>query len=169
MLQTPLDMTPHLGKTIDKFCQRSLGLKLNLNHCAHFVSHMMEYDALPTTCRNLSDADKALPEKGAGIRVNEIFNRSPGVGYWADRPLGLTSCLMFATITSNMRECGSILAMDDKAQKHVGIYHAGVVWHYGESKYGVVKMVDKVFITTYRHLYLTAGDTVKFFYGRFLK
>ena len=111
MLKSPPDMTPHLGKTIDKFCQRSLGLDLSQNHCAHFVSHMMEYDSLPTTCANQSDADKAMPEKGAALRVDEIFNRSSEVGHWADRPLGMVSCLAFATIASNMNECGSILAM----------------------------------------------------------
>ena len=70
MLKTPPDMTPYLGKTIDTFCQRSLGLKPKENHCAHFVSHVMEIESLAHTCRNQSDADKLLPGKGAAIRVN---------------------------------------------------------------------------------------------------
>ena len=68
-----------------------------------------------------------------------------------------------------MRECGSALAMDDNPLKHVGIYHTGAVWHYGLSRYGVVKDQEKIFIVKYKYEYILAGNTVKFFYGRFLK
>ena len=169
MRTSPPSLTGYLGKKIDQICQRSIVLDKSANHCAHFVSHIMEYDSLPHTCRNQSDADKLLPGKGAALRVNEIFNASPEVGPWADRPLSLTSCLIFATISSNMRECGNALAMDEHPKKHVGIYQEGVVWHYGLSRYGVVKDPEKMFIVKYKHEYITAGNTVKFFYGRFLK
>lgn len=169
MLKEPPALPPFLGKTIDKICQRSIIRDKAANHCAHFVSHVMEYDSLPHTCKNQSTADKLLPDKGAALRVNEIFNVAPEVGHWADRPLGLTSCLIFATISGNMRECGDALSMDEHPRKHVGIYRNGVIWHYGLTRYGVVKDQEMMFIIKFKHEYITAGDTVKFFYGRFLK
>lgn len=169
MLKEPPVLTPLLGKTIDKICPLPFGQQLDKNHCAHFVSHVMEYDSFPHTCKNTDAASKLLAGKGAALRVNELFNRSPEVGVWANRPLGLTSCLIFVTISSNLRECGDALAMDEHPRKHVGIYQSGVVWHYGLSRYGVVRAPEKAFIVLYKHLYITAGNTVRFFYGRFLK
>ena len=87
MLKTPPDMAPYLGKTIDTICQRSLGLDLSKCHCAHFVSHMMEYDSFPTTCKNLSTADKLLPGKGAAATqvAGSRERRQDRVGHPAHR------------------------------------------------------------------------------------
>lgn len=167
MRTEPPDLTAHLGKTIDKFCTRSIVTNKDASHCAHFVSHMMEYESFPHTCRNQSSADKVIPGLGAAIRVNELFNGAREVGHWSERPLGLVSCLIFVTISSNMRECGNVLAMDNNRLKHVGIYQNGVVWHYGLSR--VEKDQEKPFITKFTHRYIVAGNTVKFFYARFLK
>lgn len=167
MLKTPPDMTPHLGKTIDKFCQRGIVADKTANHCAHFVSHVMEYEDFTTTCKNQSKADQALPEKGAAIRVNEIFNVA-GTGSWSERPLHLTSCLIFVTNSGNMEKNGE---MKNGASKHIGIYINGVVWHYSNTSAGVIKQSSVLFINqcTHSRIYIKAGQTVAFFYGRFLK
>ncbi len=168
MLTSPPSLTEYLGKKINQLCPFSLGKDDSKNHCAHFVSHVMEYE-FAETCKNYSLADKQAAGKGAVIRVNSIFNVAPEVGPWSERPLSLASCLIFATISGNMRRCGHVLAMDNHRKKHIGIFLDGVVWHYSNTRDGVVKDQEKVFINKYKHAYITAGQTVEFFYGRFLK
>lgn len=169
MLTSPPALTDYLGKKIDQICPFSLGKKSSENHCAHFVSHVMEYDGFAVTCKNQTSADKQMAGKGAAIRVDNIFNVAPEVRPWADRPLGLRSCLIFVTISGNVRKCGHVLSMDEHPLKHVGIFLDGVVWHYSNSRAGVAKDQEKLFINKFKHAYITAGQTVEFFYGRFLK
>ena len=95
MLTSPPSLTEYLGKKIDQICPFSLGKDNSANHCAHFVSHVMEYDGFAVTCKNKTSADKQMVGKGAAIRVDNIFNVAPEVRPWADRPLGLRSSLIF--------------------------------------------------------------------------
>ena len=62
-----------------------------------------------------------------------------------------------------------MLAMNEHPLKHIGIFLDGVTWHYSNTRDGVVKDQEKVFITKFKHNYITAGQTVEFFYGGFLK
>lgn len=146
----------------------SLGKKLTENHCAHFVSHVMEYDGFAETCKNYTLADKQAAGRGAAIRVNDIFNITPDFGRWADKPLYLTSCLIFATNSGNMEwgDCRRI--MKNGKKKHIGIFIDGGVWHYSK-KNQVEKDPEILFIDKFTRAYMTAGQTVDFFYGRFLK
>lgn len=169
MLTSPPVLTEYLGKKIDQICPFSLGKDDSKNHCAHFVSHVMEYEFADTTCKNLTDADKQVAGKGAVIRVDNIFNVAAEVGPWTDRPLSLRSCLIFATISGNMRKCGHVLSMDKHPKKHIGIFLDGLVWHYSNTRDGVAKDQEKLFIIKFKHNYITAGQTVEFYYGRFLK
>ena len=168
MLTSPPALTDYLGKKIDQICPFSIGKNSSENHCAHFVSHVMEYE-FAETCKNYTLADKQAAGKGAAIRVNNIFNVAPGVGPWTDRPLGLTSCLIFVTISGNMTKGAKQPEMKNGTKKHIGIFIDGVVWHYNNSRAGVAKDQEKIFITKFEHNYITAGNTVEFFYGRFLK
>jgi len=169
MLAQSPSLTGYLGKKIDQICPFSLGKKSSENHCAHFVSHVMEYDGFAVTCKNQTAADKQMADKGAAIRVDDIFNVVPEVGPWTERPPGLTSCLIFATISGNMSRSGHRPKMKDGKKKHIGIFFDGAVWHYSNTRDGVVKDQEKLFITKFKHAYITAGQTVEFFYGRFLK
>lgn len=169
MLTSPPALTEYLGKKIDQICPFSLGKQASKNHCAHFVSHVMEYDGFAVTCKNQTSADKLLDGKGAAIRVDNIFNVAPEVGPWAGRSLSLRSCLIFVTISGNIRRCGHVLSMDDHEKKHVGIFLDGLVWHYDKARHGVEKDQELLFIKKFEHAYITAGQKVEFYYGRFLK
>lgn len=166
MLTKPPALADYLGKKIEQLCPFSLGKDNTKNHCAHFVSHVMEYDAFATTCKNRTSADKLLPGQGAAIRVNDLFNAAE-TGPWSARPLGLASCLIFVTNSGNIRH-GEML---DGESKHVGIYIDGVVWHYSSARKGVEKVSERLFIVAFSHsgAYIRAKQTVDFFYGRLLK
>lgn len=169
MLTSPPSLTDYLGKKIDKICPFSPGKDHSRNHCAHFVSHIMGYEFADTTCKNLTIADKQMAGKGVAIRVDDIFNVAPDVGPWTERPPGLTSCLIIATISSNVSRSGHRLKMGNKESKHIGIFIDGIVWHYSNIQDKVVKDQEIIFIKKFQHAYITAGQTVEFFYGRFLK
>lgn len=169
MLPAPPPLAPYLGKTMGQICPFSIGKINTQNHCAHFVGHVMEYEAFAETCKNYTAADKQIPGKGAVIRVDDIFNSSPEKGSWNQRPLRLTSCLIFATISSNINRSGQQLTMLKSPRKHIGIFANGVVWHYSNTQDKVVNDQELMFVKKFQHAYLTAGRTVEFFYGRFLK
>lgn len=169
MLTSPPPLDPYIGKTISQLCPFSMAKDNAQNHCAHFVGHIMEYENFTYTCKNNTLADKQAPGKGAVIRVDDIFNASPQTGPWAKRPPALTSCLIFVTVSSNIDPSGPRLRMRSAAKKHIGFYRDGSVWHYGNSQDKVVKDSRILFTQKFVHAYSTAGQTVEFFYGRYLK
>jgi len=164
----PENISQNLGHHISYLCKASLGTEDKKNHCAHFVSHVMEYELSGTTCKNLTLEDKKTVEKGATIRVNDIFNKTLSNSLWDSRPGCISSCLMFVTISSNVIKNGARLIMKNHRKKHIGIVHQGKVWNYSNSKNKVVADTVEEFIRKYKHAYITAGSTVNFYYGRFL-
>lgn len=168
MLSAPPSLAPLAGKSIGQICPFSIGKDKLRNHCAHFVSHVMEYE-FAETCKNFSFKDKHTVGKGAVIRVERLFNACPDVEAWADRPAVLTSCLIFVTVSSNVDRFGGRLRMKDNPKKHVGIFTHQTVWNYSNSLERVVFDPEKLFVDKFKHAYRTAGQTVEFYYGSFLK
>lgn len=168
MLTSPPRLQPYLGKNIGQLCPFSLGKDNTQNHCAHFVSHIMGYEQFAVNCRNQTSADKQIPGKGVAIRVDEIFNVTPDRDLWGQRPGGLTSCLIFVTITSNMIRAGNQLRMQKNPSKHIGFFIDDVVWHYSNGQDKVVKEHVILFVKKFYAEYRKYGQP-EFFYGRFLK
>lgn len=168
MLSQPPAMGAFLDKHISSLCTFKIAAKNNENHCAHFVSHVMGYDFL-TTCKNQSFEELASPSKGACLRVNEIFNRANVKGDWESRSICLRSCLIYATISSNVTQSNQRLSMGGSSRKHVGIFTGGQVWHYSNTKDKVVADSVTIFMAKFRAAYQVAGTTVNFYYSEFLK
>lgn len=166
MSTKPTALADFLGKRIDQICPFSIGKDHSANHCAHFVSHVMGYE-FATTCKNYTVADKQRPEKGASIRVDEIFNTTPKLGLWTERPTALASHLIFVTNSGNMIRNGVRPRMSTGPRKHIGIFVGGFVWHYGNKADKVTKDPLRLFMSKFERLYITAGQTVDFFYGKF--
>ena len=61
-----------------------------------------------------------------------------------------------------MRKYGHVLSMNNHKSKHIGIFLDGVVWHYSNTRDGVAKDQEKLFITKFKHA------TFGFHTGRFL-
>lgn len=164
----PEDIRLNLDQHISYLCKASLGTDDQQNHCAHFVSHVMKYELPGTTCKNLTLADKQTVGEGATIRVNDIFNKTVTNGSWDTKPAHINSCLIFVTISSNVKNNSSNLIMKDHRKKHIGIVHKSKVWNYSNSENKVVTDTIEKFIRKFKHAYITAGNTVNFYYGRFL-
>ena len=172
LLASPPPMAVYLGKKMSEICARSISTKKNArgepeNQCAHFVSHVMGFDG-GVTCRNFSDVDKAMAGMGAMLRVNELFNRCPEVGYWEKRSRGASALLIFVTVSHNMGHDCVRLNMGNNPSKHVGIFVDGKVWHHGPHK--VEMDTESRFITnlTFQYdRYRVGASTVEFYYGTF--
>lgn len=164
MLHTTVPLADAVGKHISHFCAFDLGKNDGANHCAHLVSHLMGYE-FAATSKNATLAEKQRPEKGACIRVDEIFNRLRETGPWDERPAHLQACLIFVCRRSNMRRLGHRLYMESSPAKHIGIHLADTVWHYSNRSDQVVSDRVADFRTKFRRQYQLAGDPVEFYYG----
>lgn len=157
------------GKPIKDICDIGYDVS-NDNHCAHFVSHIMEYEFGPATCSNLTwalkQAARTLKVKGKNVRVNSIFMKCPEVGEWGDKGDSLTSCLAFITKKSNVKtnpkHMGSI------RQKHMGIFVNNQIWHYSNSKNKVVNQTVEEFKKHFGSSQLTLAE-YQLYYGTFPK
>ena len=168
MLSTPPSLEGFLGKNISQICAFGIGKDDSKNHCAHFVSHMMGYE-FGETCKNQNIIEKQKAGEGATIRVDRLFNACSEVGAWASRPPHLGSCLIFVTISSNVSAFGAGYRIHDNPKKHVGIFLNGHVWHYGNTNDAVLSDTEKLFVQKFTRAYKTAGQTVEFYYGSFLR
>ena len=167
MIKTSVPLGDAVGKHISHFCSFTLGKENDKNHCAHFVSHLLGYE-FANTCKNRTWDEKKKPEKGASIRVNEIFERSRDTGLWADRPPHLCACLIFVTRASNLTKAGDRWKMGSHETKHVGIFINGTFWHYSNGSDAVIAETEQSFMAKFNGAYRRSGDSVQYFYGALL-
>lgn len=168
MTKIPTDIGRSLNKSIDKLCPFSIGKNRSQNHCAHFVSHIMGYEFTGATCKNFTWDDKQKPEKGATIRVDDLFKRSLNVDLLVNKPIALTECLIFVTLDSNVKKVGNKLVMGNHPRKHIGILHQRKVWNYSNTNNKVVSDLLPIFITKFTNAYKSPNSNVEFYYGKFI-
>ena len=168
MSKVPEDINNSLNKHISYLCPFSIGKNNSQNHCAHFVSHIMGYEFAGPTCKNFTWADKQRKEKGATIRVDDLFNNLPKTGLLSNKPPPTVEYLIFVTLASNMRKVGIKWIMGNQSKKHVGILSRGKVWNYSNTQNRVVADLLQAFKAKFSNNYGTRGTTVEFYYGEFL-
>ena len=107
-------------------------------------------------------------KNGATIRVNDLFSASPIKDLLENKPAVVNECLIFVTISSNIKNIGSSYEMSTHPKKHVGILYQGKVWNYSNTNNRVVSDTLAMFQTKFTNAYKTAGNTVEFYYGEFI-
>lgn len=147
---TQHQLTGYLGKSIADICQNGYA-SAHENHCAHFVSHVLGYQA-GVTCQMMGTGKGPA----ATLRVQDLFSKCRSVGLWSLRPASLRICLVFITRASNVNL--SAKAMANVPRKHVGILADGFVWHYSNSQQKVVRQTPSQFA-----LHYPAPDSAMFF------
>lgn len=168
MSNIPTDIKRSLGMNISKICPFSIAKNNSENHCAHYVSHIMGYELPGATCKNTTWADKQKPAKGATIRVNDLFSATPTTDLLANKPAALTECLIFVTLSSNIKKAGCALEMGTHPKKHIGILSQGKVWNYSNTHNKVAADILALFQANFSNAYKTTGNTVEFYYGKFI-
>jgi hypothetical protein len=152
---TVADLNALLGKNISEICLCDLHSS-SLNHCAHFVSHVMKYQ-FGYTCFNQTGKGKS--EDKANIRVQEVFPKCRRVGKWADKPADLKKGLAFITHKNNVDLENK--TMVNVPRKHIGIFIETTIWHYSNSNNKVVSQTPEQFSNHY------SGEGITVFYGEF--
>lgn len=150
----------YVGKTIDQICDCGFGTPGDVhNHCAHFVSHVMDY-TYGTVCTAMLTANPATAGRGRTIRVNDIFNNCPTRGNWDDKPDSLYYCLIFAVHSSGVQATTPI-TITDQRRKHVGIYVNGDCYNYHNTTNEAVRSDG---VSRFRNLY---GSGTRVLYASF--
>jgi hypothetical protein len=142
----------YLGKNIKEICGNKFHDN-SANHCAHFVSHVMNF-SFGYTCK----AHKGGDETGANVRVHETFAQCPEVAEWDDAN-PKTSGLAFVTDKDNVNLAKK--TMSNVPKKHIGTLLDGCVWHYSNTRDKVVKVTVAEFKKHY------AGKDIRVFWGKF--
>lgn len=110
------------------------------NHCAHFVSHVLDLN-FGYTCKG-----------GANLRVHEIFQRCPRVYEFNSCP-SVISGLIFVSQIRNFRNGrgGHRISLGD-GRRHIGIIYNGNIWHYSNKSSNEKVIVEQMihFIHHYR-------------------
>lgn len=149
----------YLGEAISGICPHSY-TDANLNHCAHFVCHVMNLSAGSVTCRGMA-ATKAAGHQGVCIRVHELFAECPQVNELTSSsrsPFG-DGCFVFVT-ARNAVNVGAH-TMNNVPRKHVGIGLGNTIWHYSNTQDEVVTTTPELFIYHY------SGQTNGLYRGSF--
>lgn len=141
-----------VGKDIKQICPNRFHDPA-ANHCAHFASHMC----------GMTFSFSCVDFKGGGgdegnVRVHEIFAQCPRVGRWNDADRNKTQ-LIFVTLDDNVDVARK--RMVNIPQKHIGVYHDGTVFHYGNTADKVVTDTPDTFFQKFQRLY--DGDQGLFF------
>lgn len=155
MSTTLTDLQNYVGKSIGDICGNGFSSS-SQNHCAHFVSHVLEIQG-GVLCGDMAwDTRKT----GASIRCDEVYNRLSSKGKWEDRPAASDGLLIFVLSAANV--VGGI--MQNVPQKHVGIYFGGQVFNYSNSQQKVVADSSvEAFHGKFKTSY--AGGDISLFYG----
>jgi hypothetical protein len=140
-------LNAYVGVNIVDIC--AFGFTHKTNHCAHFVSHVLQLE-LGYTCGRGGVG-------GRSVRVHEIFAKCPRVGKFDDRPT--EKCLIFVISPREVNLKKKV--MSNVPKKHIGIYVNGTIWHYSNSREKVVTQKPAEFKKHY------PGQTNGLFYGTF--
>lgn len=151
---TSTDLNQYVNKNIKQICGNGY-IDAKDNHCAHFVSHVMDYE-FGYNCKAAGSGKVA----GANLRVHEVFPRCPSVGRWDDKPDTLSPCLVFVTARSNVNVQAKTMANVPK--KHIGIFIGGTIWHYSNANHKVMTQLPADFVHHY------PGPDIELFYGEMI-
>jgi hypothetical protein len=149
----------YVGKKIEDICTIFGETSDEHNHCAHFVSHVLGF-RIGLLCNSMKYETRNDTDSGRSIRVNDLFNNCPERGYWSDKPKDLDCCLIFAVLKSQINNDGGALTISTHPKKHVGIYHKGNAYNYGNTK-------DKVRVDGVAHFQSLYGKGTVALYAKF--
>lgn len=152
-------LNSYLGKSIADICPHGY-TDAALNHCAHFVCHVMNLSAGSVTCKVMASQASAA-RQGACIRVHELFAECPVVNE-VDACTADTfgaGCFVFVTARNVVNVAAH--SMTNVPRKHVGIGLGNTIWHYSNTKDEVVTTTPDRFIFHY------SGQTNGLYRGSF--
>lgn len=141
-------LNEYLDRNISEICPHGYADD-SLNHCAHFVCHVASLATGAVTCRQMSGGSK-VKNSGVCIRVHELFHACPAVGEFDEATPAQKESGVFVFVTSPTAVKLATKTMTNLPKKHVGIFHAGTIWHYSNTKDKVVTATPAEFKSHYK-------------------
>ena len=136
-----INLDGYLGKTVVDFCGKYGSKGDSENHCAHFVSHVLQL-RIPgaALCSNVGGSSYTYEERRTGfcVRVNQVFNSCANRARWDDKNLPSDVCFVVATLEANI-ESSNPLTIGSMSKKHIGFYSGGHVYNYSNTADAVRK------------------------------
>ena len=149
------DLQGYVGKSIGQLCSTQYTTTSQF-HCAHAVSHILDIQ-IATLC---GDMRRDTRHTGATIRCDELYNGLVRKGPWDRRSTPENGLLIFCTSARNV--VGGL--MQNVIQKHVGIYHSGLVFNYSNAHHKVsADRSVEAFLSKLDAVYI--GNDISLFYG----
>lgn len=134
-----------VGKHISNFCGTGF-VNDNAHHCAHFVSHILNLKMSPLCGGG---------QHGVCVSVQTLASHSPWFKEFNPQgQIPSSFCLVYVAPKASVNVTGKTIA---GPKRHVGIYHAGRVWHY-ENNSNFERVVSYT---------LSGSDGVSKFAGRY--
>lgn len=149
----------YLGADITDICPHSY-TDASLNHCAHFVSHVLNLSLGAVSCKGMS-ATKAADRIGVCLRVHELFAACPTLGLYQDCSAELKAAGVLVFVTNPAAVDLKAKRMSNVPKKHIGIGLGDTIWHYSNTKDQVVTATPDAFRKHY------SGQTNQLYYGSF--
>lgn len=145
---TRILLDSYIDQNISAICPHGFD-DADLNHCAHFVCHVMNVATGSVTCRGMARS-AAVGRIGVCIRVHELFAACPEVGSYEQITKGHLSTGVFVFVTAKSAVKVTAKRMTNIPKKHVGIGLDGKIWHYSNTKDKVVTATPEEFRKHYR-------------------
>jgi hypothetical protein len=134
-------LNSYLGKDIKELCPNEYA-DPKKNHCAHFVSHVLNLSRGYTCATG--------KENGANLRVHELFIQCPRVYEFNSCPSVICG-LIFVSHPSNFFSLSEIpFFINNVPKKHIGIIYNQNIWHYSNSQDKVIVQTMGEFIRHYK-------------------
>ncbi|MCV0396249.1 MAG: hypothetical protein K5872_04255 [Rhizobiaceae bacterium] len=129
-----------LGQTVTDYCGKYGSVGDTINHCAHFVSHVLDL-RIPgaALCSNVGNSTYTYEERrnGVCVRVNQVYNSCNGRAAFDAAVTCHTPRIIVATIADNVRGDNPPV-VGDHPRKHIGFLLGTNVYHYSNTRDAVV-------------------------------
>ncbi|MEX2560243.1 MAG: hypothetical protein WD403_10035 [Pirellulales bacterium] len=135
----------YLGKHISQICPNAFHADSE-NHCAHFVSHVLNL-SFGMTCGHLVAGSQRKGPAG-NVRVQELFAQCPNARELDVCPQYMEA-LIFVSAPRNFQTGGSRPVLANVQNKHIGLFLNGQIWHYSNSRRQVIQQILAQFIHHY--------------------
>jgi hypothetical protein len=133
----------YLGRDIAALCPHGF-TDSSLNHCAHFVCHVLNLKIGVTSCRVMGKQPQA-DRIGVGIRVHEVFAACPEVGLFSGCSADRLAAGVLVFVTSPQAVNLGTQTMGNVPRKHIGIAINDTIWHYSNTQDKVVTATSQQF------------------------
>ncbi|WP_019668332.1 hypothetical protein [Eudoraea adriatica] len=135
------------GKHISDICLNKFDGDTH-NHCAHFVSHVLQIGHGKTCHRMVHKSHQVMA--GGSILVSDLFDITPNIRELiSSQKIG--QGLIYVSAPGSFSQIGSnSYRIKTVRKRHVGIFLNGKVWHYKNSKNKVISEPIFEFIRHYK-------------------